>query len=173
MAVNGKQKGASFERQICKDLSRWVSNGQREDLYWRSAMSGGRSTVAMKKGEKLSSQAGDISSVDPRGHALIEEFVIECKTYKTLNYESMIKGKGKLLEFWRIAKEEAFRYNKEPILIAKQNMYPIVACLTLKGVKRLGLLKAVKLKVYDESMYIVLWDDFLAKAPTHLRRVRL
>jgi len=42
----GKAKGASFERDICRRLSLWVSAGKQEDVFWRSAMSGGRSTVA-------------------------------------------------------------------------------------------------------------------------------
>ena len=49
----GKAKGSSFERLICKELSLWITGGEHQDVFWRSAMSGGRSTVAMKKGDKL------------------------------------------------------------------------------------------------------------------------
>lgn len=31
--MNSKAKGASFERDVCKKLSLWVSDGKREDLY--------------------------------------------------------------------------------------------------------------------------------------------
>jgi hypothetical protein len=48
----GKQKGSQFERDVCRELSLWVSHGKQEDVYWRSAMSGGRSTVAALKGAR-------------------------------------------------------------------------------------------------------------------------
>ena len=46
----GKQKGGEYERTVCKKLSLWVSNGTRDDIFWRSAMSGGRATLQRKKG---------------------------------------------------------------------------------------------------------------------------
>jgi hypothetical protein len=167
----GKQKGASFERTVCKALSLWLSKGKREDLLWRSAMSGGRSTVALRSNKKLGAQAGDISSIDRLSHSFIEKYMVECKTYKTLNFESLIKGKGKLLEFWKIAKREAGRYDKVPMLIGKQNIYPIVVCLDGSGLKAFKL--KAKIKVIDFDLNIVLMDDFLKSDPKILRRVRL
>ena len=122
----GKAKGSSFERLICKELSLWITGGEHQDVFWRSAMSGGRSTVAMKKGDKLAAQAGDVSSVHILGHAFIDRFTVECKFYKTLNFESFIKGKGNLLGFWQVAREDSAQYNKKPILVGKQNQYTIV-----------------------------------------------
>lgn len=152
----------------------WLSNGTNKDIFWRSAMSGGRSTVAMRKGDKLSAQAGDVSSVHKLGHVFIDQFVVECKAYKTLNYESLIKGKGKLLEFWTKNLEEAKTHGKMSILIGKQNNFPVVVCLTRAGVKRLALSDVVKIRVYDFDLYIVLWEDFLKRSPKILQgRVRL
>jgi hypothetical protein len=71
-----KAKGSSFERDICKRLSLWVSDGEEQDCFWRSAMSGGRSTVANRRGVKLNRQAGDITSTSPEGHALTDKFFI-------------------------------------------------------------------------------------------------
>ena len=168
----GKAKGSAFERLICKDLSLWVSDGKHKDVYWRSAMSGGRGTVAMAKGDKLSAQAGDVSSVHKLGHALIDKFMIECKAYRTLNFESLIKDKGTLLAFWRHAAGEAEKYGKLPILIGKQNNYPIVVCLSRSGVKLLNA-KPMKLRVYAADLYIMLFEDFLKLSPKVLRRTRL
>lgn len=173
MAVNGKQKGSSFERKICVDLSLWLSGGNSKDLFWRSAMSGGRSTVAMKKGEKLANQAGDVSAVHELGHRFTKDFYVECKFYKSLNFESLIKGKGKLLDFWKVAQRESRSYGKEPILIGKQNQYPIVACLTTIGADRLSMQGLVKMRLADFDMNIVLWDDYLKCGPRTLTRVRL
>lgn len=172
-AGGGKAKGSAFERQICKELSLWVSGGKQKDIFWRSAMSGGRSTVAMKKGDKLAVQAGDVSSIHILGHKFIDEFTVECKFYKTLNYESIIKGKGKLLDFWRIAFKDAEKYGKMPLLVAKQNNYPTVACMTVEGARRLGMYDLIKMQVNDCEMVIVLWENFLDRDPRVLRRVRL
>jgi hypothetical protein len=173
----GKAKGASFERQISKDLSLWVSNGKNQDVFWRSAMSGGRTTVAMKKGNKLSAQAGDLSSVHRLGHTFIDIFVVECKAYKTLNFESIIKGKGFLLDFWEKVRKEAKDHDKLPMLVGKQNNHPIIVCLCGEGVKRLALTGSVKVRVIDHNLNIILWDDFLKRDPRVLditrKRVRL
>jgi hypothetical protein len=135
-------------------------------------MSGGRSTVAMAKGDKLSAQVGDISSVHRLGHMFIDKFMVECKFYKTLNYESLIKGAGTLLGFWARAVKDAKDHDKLPMLIAKQNNYPIVVCLSRAGV-RLFNVKKLKLRVYGVDLYIMLLDDFLKYNPKVLRRTRL
>lgn len=124
MGVNGKQKGASFERDVCKDLSLWISRGKQKDLFWRSAMSGGRATLGMRKGEKLSSQAGDISAVHEKGHILTNVYYVECKFYRKLDLEAFWEGRGKLAAFWKVAQQEAKKHKREPMLIAKQNLIP-------------------------------------------------
>lgn len=164
----GKAKGSSFERQICKELSLWISGGEFADIFWRSAMSGGRSTVAMKKGTKLSAQAGDVSSIHSLGNEFIDRFMIEAKFYKTLNYESLIKGKGNLLAFWQRATHDAKLHGKKPLLIAKQNHFPIVVCLSKAGIRHFRITK-IKLKVYEADMYVILWDDFLKLNPKRMR----
>lgn len=121
----GKAKGASFEREVCTLLSLWVSHGERKDLFWRSAMSGGRATIRERKGEVTKTQFGDISAVDPLGHCLTDQYYIECKSYKNLALESFIlKKTGILRQFWDKTRQEAKKYNRKPLLICRQNMYP-------------------------------------------------
>jgi hypothetical protein len=119
----GKAKGASFEREICVKLSLWVSGGKNEDLFWRSAMSGGRATVAHKsRGAKLDAHAGDITSTHEDGHVLTNAWYIECKRYNDLQYASfMLKGIGKLAQFWEETCEQAVRHDKMPMLIARED----------------------------------------------------
>lgn len=158
----GKAKGASFEREVCKQLSLWISQGKNEDVFWRSAMSGGRSTVAARKGKRLAQQAGDISCISPVGQAFIDDFFIECKCYKSLNFEGLITGRGKLVEFWNIAKREAALYGKSPLLIAKQNNQPAIVCLDEPHLLHLDfntILYASKL-----GMHVCLFDEFLRNA---------
>lgn len=133
----GKQKGASFEREVCVKLSLWVSEGKQEDVFWRSAMSGGRSTVAARKGKRLASQAGDISCIHPVGAYFSSQYVVECKHYANLDFQALVYGKGKLAEFWHILETEAARCNKKPMLIAKQNRMPVLVCLDKCGIRDL------------------------------------
>lgn len=158
----GKSKGSSFERLVCKELSLWISRGKNEDLYWRSAMSGGRSTVAARRGKRLASQAGDISCVHHTGSALTEKFLIECKSYRDLNFAALLKRKGKLAEFWLETRKQAVKYQKLPMLIAKQNQQPIIVCLSQEG--QLALRLKAHILVPSMGLRIILWDNFLKTA---------
>src|SRR4051794_4734956 len=103
----GKGKGSSYERYVCKVLSLWITNGEREDVFWRSAMSGGRATVQHRRGVSVR-QSGDICAVAPEGHVLTDTLYIECKHVKKLGLDSfLIKGTGPLANFWDKAQKEA------------------------------------------------------------------
>jgi hypothetical protein len=130
----GKQKGGAFERLCCRQLSAWVSNGTQDDVFWRSAMSGGRSTVAAIKGKRLAMQAGDISCIAPAGQIFANKFFVEAKFYKKLDFIGLITNTGNLAGFWSIAKKEAAYYKKVPFLVAKQNHQPAVICTNEIGV---------------------------------------
>lgn len=121
----GKRKGNAFEREVCRELSLWVTSGKRDDVLWRSAMSGGRATVHAKKGRDLGHVAGDICSVADEGRALLEVFLLECKFYRDLNAARLLFDGtgGRLHDFWLKTVEQARFYNKLPMLIAKQNLF--------------------------------------------------
>lgn len=157
----GKAKGASFEREICKSLSLWVSKGTQEDVFWRSAMSGGRSTVAHARGKRLAAQAGDISCIHPIGAPFADKFFLECKAYKSLDFVGLLKGRGKLVEFWAEAVFQADRYGKLPLLIAKQNQQPIIACLSDGGLHISKHLIPRVLIAPKLHLHIVLFEDLL------------
>ena len=130
----GKQKGSAFEREICKDLSLWISGGERDDLFWRSAMSGGRQTVGYKKVINRKNQGGDITSIDPIGNKLTDKYVIECKSYKNIHLQSMLYGIPKnasIYEFWIELYNKSKQLNKDMMLVIKYNT----------SVKLLGLTK--------------------------------
>jgi hypothetical protein len=128
----GKQKGSAFERKVCKALSQWVSAGESEDLFWRSAMSGGRATVGQRRGKSHSRHAGDISATSREGHALTDHWYVECKAYRNLSIDSaMIKSTGFLIKFWDEAVTQAARYKKLPMLIAKQNQVPTIVLVPI------------------------------------------
>lgn len=162
-----KQKGAHFERTICKQLSLWVSGNERTDIFWRSAMSGGRATLALRRGEVARSQAGDISGIHPLGHKLVSLYAIECKHYKDLQIRQLVTAnKGNLADFWNKAISEAAKHSKEPWLIAKQNHIPALLCLRYNAAEVYLYLQGWGLspmcEIYNLDLMIYLWDDFLA-----------
>lgn len=80
--MNSKNKGSSFEREVCKTLSLWWTqdnNEQYDSVFWRTSNSGGRHTVRKKKGKETKNQAGDICAVDPIGNPLIDAITWEIK----------------------------------------------------------------------------------------------
>lgn len=74
-----KGKGSGYEREICKLLSRWWTNGERDDIFWRATQSGGRATQRAKTGRKTAGSYGDIAAIDPSGGPLLEIMTIELK----------------------------------------------------------------------------------------------
>lgn len=132
----GKSKGSTFERVVCKLLSRWVSKGSHTDLFWRTAMSGGRSTVARRKGVVVR-QAGDITAVSPAGHSLTDYWYLECKSYKRIDLAQwLLNGQGKITKWWAVARKEARACGKEPMLIVKQNTWPVIVITRHGAIER-------------------------------------
>jgi hypothetical protein len=94
------QKGSNFERQTCKELSRWWTNGKRDDVFWRSQTSGGRATQRLKSGKTTYGSYGDIAAVDPIGAPLLEMFTIELKAGRSHGMVlELIEGKRKKSPF--------------------------------------------------------------------------
>lgn len=169
--AGSKQKGSAFERECCRLLSRWLTNGLQDDVLWRSAVSGGRATVAAARGKKLSNQVGDISPISPVAATFNDLFMSECKHYQNLNVHGLIEGTGHLADFWYEACNRAIEFDKEPLLIAKQNHRKTIICSTPKGMILLNMPKQFIALVCPgdsrRTMQIVLFADFLnhAKPP--------
>ena len=131
----GKQKGAQFERDVCKMLSLSLSNGSRDDIFWRSAMSGGRATIGCGRNNQL----GDISSVGTEGFALTDRFVIECKRYKKLDLDRfLVLNEGKLFDFWMRLWELSVNNKRHPLLIFQENRRPMLGLTTGEGEEELS-----------------------------------
>lgn len=133
--VNSKQKGASFERAICSRLSLWVTDMKRDDVFWRSAMSGGRATLAKAaSGNRFHAQSGDICAVDPSGASFISKFTVECKSLKDVSATRLLfnSGEAELVKCWDQAVKET-NPGMIPLLIIKQNRYPELLCTSPEG----------------------------------------
>ena len=76
-------KGAKWEREICKSLSRWWSihyMGQnRDDIFWRTAGSGGRATSRRKGLQRTAEQYGDLKADHKEGKPFTDFFLVEMK----------------------------------------------------------------------------------------------
>lgn len=171
----GKAKGSSFERQVCRDLSLWLSQGQRDDYFWRSAMSGGRASVQFKKGRPNLTQAGDISAISPEGALLTNVFMIECKFYRDLILVGLFHGiKTGINAHWETCVRQAGQHKRWPMLIARQNRFPPLVILDDNGVNYLGL-RDEKLPLllvatfHSAKLHIIWYDEFLkhAKPPSY------
>jgi hypothetical protein len=151
--INSKQKGSAFEREIIKKLSLWVSEGKSDDLFWRSAMSGGRATVRSKKGQETASGHGDITAVRPEGNKLTDRYVIECKHYKSIGLDKYVYGQGPLVEIWEKLRKG---HDKKPMLIFKENRKPIMVGLNFPINWICGLV------IYWSDLSIYYFDDLLS-----------
>lgn len=72
-------KGSQFEREFCRRLSEWWSDGEHDDLFWRSSQSGGRATVRRRKGKSTRGHCGDITATDSVGEPLLKLVTFELK----------------------------------------------------------------------------------------------
>lgn len=78
--MNPSRKGFSYEREIAKKLSLWITKEKSNDVLWRTEGSGGRFTN--QKGKILTNSVGDIGVKDPsceQAVSFINNVVIECK----------------------------------------------------------------------------------------------
>lgn len=135
---SSKAIGGEFERKVCVTLSLWVTDGARDDVFWRSAMSGGRHTTKRKSGARAASQAGDISAVASEGLPFLEVFGVECKKYKDLKFDAHFWGlKGLIAELWDVHYEMCADMKRIPLLIAQQERKPSLLLTDATGTRLL------------------------------------
>lgn len=109
------QKGGQYERDLCRQLSNWWTNGKHSDVFWRTSQSGGRATTRAKSGQRTRGQEGDIAATHPSGLPFTRLFTIESKRgYPKHNPMFMIapskrEGKKGFAEFIVQAKNAAGR----------------------------------------------------------------
>ena len=90
-------KGSAFERTVCKQLSLWWTDGDRDDVFWRTSNSGGRATIRGRQSKATFGQYGDIQATDPIGQPLMNACAIECKKgYKQATLSDIVDRPDKL-----------------------------------------------------------------------------
>jgi len=102
--ANKSSKGGEFEREFSKIFSKYVSNGKRTDIFWRTAQSGGRATQRAKQNLKTEGAYGDITCLDSTYSFVTEACCFELKRgYNNTNFQDMVDGTKKepeLKKFW-------------------------------------------------------------------------
>ena len=137
-------KGESFEREICKYLSLWWSDGKYADIFWRSRVRSTRKSLSAKH------QLGDIKADSPEGEGLMKVFNIELKTgysvgkkgktvknvpWDLLDLIDYRKGsedleKKQIIKFWRQTVTDAEISERIPLLIFKRDFHVPVVCIS-------------------------------------------
>lgn len=162
--VNGKAKGNAYERELCRKISLWISEGQFDDLIWRSASSGAVHTIRSKKSATKGdyrSQVGDLCSIHEMSAAFMNKFGVEAKRYGNLEYDKLICGlKSKAGTFWDTHVELCKKAEKIPLLIMKQDYRPDLVFMPTNIADKLQSGNNVRISAIGASIYVL--DDFLA-----------
>ncbi len=117
-------KGSSFERDICRQLSLWWSNGKRDDLFWRCAGSGAMAKTRSKIGKQTFGQYGDVQATDPIGQPLLDVFTIEVKRgYSSASFINMLdKPDTAAMQIWEAFYQQVLQDSKN----AKSRFWMII-----------------------------------------------
>lgn len=176
-------KGGAFERQFCKDLSRWWTGGERDDVFWRTSNSGGRATTRGKKGTATHGQYGDICATDPVGAPLLQLITFELKRgYNKFTVADLFDkpegAKQQLYEKW-FAKAERDRkaaWSWDWVLVVKRDrrdplLFVSDELLSFLAESDLTLEASVRL-TNIESVSIVRLSEWFEKVnPEHVKGV--
>lgn len=103
-------KGSPFEREIARRLSLWWSDGASDDLFWRTAGSGGRATNRAKQGKSTANGGGDICAQTKEAQNLLDLVTFELKRgYNTATISDLldIEGGGVMGKFIEQARRSA------------------------------------------------------------------
>lgn len=146
----GKRKGSSFERWVSKELSLWITNGQRNDIFWRTHSSGAMGTVSRRKLEY-----GDIMSVDDLGKPLTDRYNIECRHGKCLNLKDLTyspKGSS-LIDLIVEGRKNAELSGRKPLWIFKEQTREVLVMMncTLTNEVSFELIRGVPSSAYDNA----------------------
>lgn len=113
-------RGSQWERDVCKDLSKWIQGTEKPYIFWRGRGSGATFTRNDVVGETF---AGDIYHIREEGKFLVDRFVIECKSgYPKSSLDNHLKYNKKdyIKDFWVQVCNDSIKIQKLPMLIYKK-----------------------------------------------------
>ncbi|MCK5018861.1 MAG: hypothetical protein KAS32_17495, partial [Candidatus Peribacteraceae bacterium] len=113
-------KGGTFERDVCKFLSKWIQGTPKPYIFWRGRGSGGVFTQDITAGEDF---AGDIYLVRPEGKFFTDVFSVEAKNgYPKASMDLHLKynKSDPIRDFWKQCTTDATLTKRHPMLIYKK-----------------------------------------------------
>jgi hypothetical protein len=119
-----RHKGPAFEREMATAFSLWWTDGERDDIFWRTDGSGGRATNRARKGKTTRYQYGDMTFTDPIGKPLIEYASFEFKFHKKFSLLGVLHNvdfQANWMVSWAKAWRDAEISQRNPVLVTKQN----------------------------------------------------
>lgn len=133
-------KGDQFERDCCRYLSKWWTNGKNDDVIWRNR------TRRTTKTPKNILQLGDIVATNTIALPFVETFNVEIKTgysktkkgervknipWDILDLIDSTKPRGAKVfnQFWEQTLRDARLSERLPLLIFKRDFHVPVACM--------------------------------------------
>lgn len=171
-------KGASFEREICKKLSLWISKGEHDNLLWRSITSGAHATLRRRNyKDTTNEQFGDIVSTNPASRFLSDSSCIECKFYSKIDVWDLAKKNTvspNIYKFWANILDESNYCGKIPILIIKSNYKPTMFVIDYRLFNKCytNSFKPIRplFKFYDKvgDIYVFKFDDIILNTDAEL-----
>lgn len=186
-------KGGSTEREVCVLLSKWVTEGKRDDIFDRSNSSGARFTQRKKSGKDTAFQAGDIAFSDPIGLPICQNWSIECKSgygskrkikdeqgnlvkkiderWDVLDRIDSQQKETVLEKMWAQCCRDAVLTNRQPILIFRRNRRELCIMITCRYESELSdffganLLTKITISCLEENTVIMKLKDFFLWIP--------
>ena len=129
--ASGSRKGTPFEREICKEVSLWWSWGERDDLVWRTATSGGRATSRFETKNAMTQYGfGDLAPTHESIYPLFDYFLFEVKRGYNSTLDLMeevdlpghLKKVPQVQEWQTTARRDAIRAGRpETIIIGRRD----------------------------------------------------
>ena len=160
MGGASRSKGARFERSVVNDLARWLGSD------WQVK----RNPTDRQRGEM-----GDAGDVIVTGGPFVFPFSIECKHYRELGREWVIRpDKGPLKRFWLQTCEQARIVGKVPLLLLRQDRGTTCAVMPKAAasqvVWRWSVERRVRMEVYgaEQVVCIVPWSELCKVEPIAL-----
>lgn len=148
MAVNGKAKGATFERTVAKLFADAMGIKLR-----RTPMSGGWS-------HDNPDTAGDLVCIEGEF-----EFCVECKCAEGWKLESLFTGNHKWFDNWWGQLMRESPAGKVPILVFSRARHPILAAIDAGSphIRSLSVHSIMYVNMPGRAVAIVLLDDLLER----------
>jgi hypothetical protein len=122
-------KGSQYERDVCRQLSLWWTEGKDDNSFWRTSQSGGRATTRAKQKLKTPNSYGDVGYLDIEGKPFIDKVLLELKRGYTkdisvLDFLDKNKGEPILLKWWdKAEKERKLAKRKHTIIIFRRDRH--------------------------------------------------